>query len=129
LLLLEVAGGFGSNVVGDAHRRIGDRRLKSALVDLCSQSCGDAGVRVGRGCRSKILSSWWPARAAKACRTWCERSEAVSFTCSCARRRYEGNGVPCAWVEILRCCQSEARDRAGFKLLGRERARCDGGWK
>jgi hypothetical protein len=45
----------------------------------------------------------------------------VGFTCSCARRRYEGNDVPCAWVEILRCCQSEARDRAGFKLLGKER--------
>jgi hypothetical protein len=69
LLLLEVAGEFGSSVVGDAHRRTGGRRLMSALVYLCSQSYGDAGVRVERGCRSKILSSWWPARGAKACRT------------------------------------------------------------
>jgi hypothetical protein len=68
-LLLVGAGESGSSVVGDAHRQIGDRRLMSALVYLYSQSCGDADVRVERGCRSKILSSWWPARAAKACRT------------------------------------------------------------
>jgi hypothetical protein len=69
VLPLQGAGEFGSSDVGDAHRRIGGRRPMSALVCLCSQSCGDAGVRVGRGYRSTILSSWWPARGAKACRT------------------------------------------------------------
>ena len=69
VLLLQGAGEFDSSGVGDARRKIGGRRLTSALFYLCSQSCGDAGVRVGRGYRSTILSSWWPARGAKACRT------------------------------------------------------------
>jgi len=69
VLLPEGAGVFGLSVVGDAHPRTGGRRLTSALVCPYSQSCGGAGARVERVCRSRILSSWWPARAAKACRT------------------------------------------------------------
>lgn len=70
VLLLEDAGGSGSSVVDDAHRRIGGRRRMSALFYLWSQSCGgETDVQVERGYRSKIPSSCLPARGAKACRT------------------------------------------------------------
>jgi hypothetical protein len=66
----EDADESGLSVVGDVRLRIGGRRLTSALVYLCLQSCGgETGVQVERGCRSKILSVERPARGAKACRT------------------------------------------------------------